>query len=157
MVTIRPYRQEDYEVLRSLVLCLHETLRPLDTDLAPGDQIIDRYFQELMTKVESTAGAVFVAEDDSGLVGYVCLWGCISPEDLDERPDPFSFMAELFVQPECRNLGVGRSLVERAERYAVECGTYKIELKVLARNEAAVRFYEALGYVPRVMIMSKYF
>lgn len=64
-------------------------------------------------------------------------------------------MAELFVQPDNRNLGISRLLVEQAERYAVECGTYKMELKVLAQNESAVRFYEALGYAPRVVIMSK--
>ncbi|MCE8032779.1 GNAT family N-acetyltransferase [Billgrantia tianxiuensis] len=157
MVTIRPYCQADCEALRSLVLCLHETLRPFDADLAPGDEIIEGYFQELMAKVESTSGAVFVAEDGSELVGYVCLWGYVSPDDPDERPDPFSFMAELFVRPESRHLGVGRLLVEQAERYAAQCGTYKVELKVLARNEQAIRFYEALGYEPRVVVMSKHF
>lgn len=155
MVTIRPYRQADREVLRKLVLCLHETLRPFDEDLAPGDRIIDRYFQELMSRVESTAGAVFVAEVDGNLVGYVCLWGRVAPEDPDERADPYSFMAELFVQPEYRSLGVGRRLVEQAERHADACGTYKIELKVLARNESAMRFYASLGFVPRVIVMKK--
>lgn len=155
MVSIRRFSQADRESLHDLVLQLHETLRPFDVDLVPGDQIIERYFDALMAKVEQTAGAVFVAEDHNRMVGYVCLWGTVTPDDLDERPDPYSFMAELFVRPDYRSRGIGHRLVEEAERYAVECGTYKVELKVLAQNESAVRFYEALGYAPRVVIMSK--
>ena len=52
MASIRRYSQADYEVLRDLVLHLHEALRPFDVDLAPGDQIIDRYFHELIAKVD---------------------------------------------------------------------------------------------------------
>jgi ribosomal protein S18 acetylase RimI-like enzyme len=154
-VSIRRFSQADREVLRALVLQLHDTLRPFDVDLLPGDQVIERYFDALMAKVEQTKGAVFVAEDNNRMVGYVCLWGAVVPDELDERPDPYSFMAELFVRPDYRSLGIGRCLVEQAERYAFECGTYKLELKVLAQNESAVRFYEALGYAPRVIVMSK--
>lgn len=134
---------------------LHESLRPFDVDLAPTDLIIEQHFNELMSRVEQTAGAIFVAEDDGCLIGYVCLWGFITPDDLDERTDPYSFMAELFVQPKYRSLGIGRMLVEKAERHAADCGTYKLELKVLARNESAIQFYEVLGYAPRVVIMGK--
>ena len=155
VVSIRRFRQADRGALRDLVLQLHETLRSLDVDLAPGDQVIERYFKELMVRVEQTAGAIFIAEDDGRMVGYVCLWGLVRPDDLDERPDPYSFMAELFVRPKYRSRGIGLTLVERAERHAVDCGTYKMELKVLARNESAIQFYEALGYAPRVVVLSK--
>lgn len=156
MVSIRRFSEADRGVLRDLVLQLHETLRPFDVDLAPGDQIIERYFNALLSEVEQTAGAVFVAEDDGRVVGHVCVWGLVTPDDPVERPDPYSFMAELFVQPDCRGLGIGRRLVERAERYAARCGAYKMELKALAQNESAVHFYGALGYAPRVVIMSKH-
>lgn len=155
MLSIRPYQPADLEALRGLVLELHESQRPFDTDLAPGEQIIEPYFAELMSMVEHTKGAILVAEDDNRLVGYVCLYGAVPPEDPDEKPDPYSFMAELFVRPDYRNSGTGRRLVEQAERHAAECGVYKIELKVLARNESAVRFYETLGYTPRIIVMSK--
>jgi ribosomal protein S18 acetylase RimI-like enzyme len=155
MVSIRRYSPADRDALRELVLELHETLQPFDADLAPGDQIIEQHFTDLISKVQQTAGTVLVAEDDGRLIGYVCLWGSVAPEDLDERPDPFSFMAELFVLPQYRCRAIGRRLVEEAERYAAGCGAYKVELKVLARNESALRFYESLGYAPRVLIMSK--
>lgn len=155
MVSIRRYDQADRDILRDLVLELHETLRPLDADLAPGDEIIERYFNELISRVEESAGEIFVAEDDNRMIGYLCLWGSVAPDDLDERPDRYSFMAELFVRPDHRSHGIGRRLVEHAERHALACGAHKIELKVLARNEAALRFYQALDYKPRVVIMRK--
>jgi hypothetical protein len=40
MVSIRRFNNADREVLRHLVLQLHETLRQFDEDLAPGEQII---------------------------------------------------------------------------------------------------------------------
>lgn len=155
MASIRRFRPADREALRDLVLQLHESLRPLDDDLAPGEQIIEQYFDDLMSRVEQTGGAVFVAEDDSRIIGYVCLWGSVTPEDLDARPDPYSFLAELFVDPGSRGLGLGHQLMERAEAHAADCGTHKIELKVLAQNQSAIQLYEALGYAPRVVVMSK--
>lgn len=128
---------------------------PFDMDLASGDQIIERHYNDVMVRLERSAGAVFIAENDSRVAGYVCVLGSVTPEDADEKPDPYSVMAELFVRPDCRGLGIGRALVRRAERYAAGCGAYKLELKVLARNEAAVGFYQALGFAPRIITMSK--
>jgi GNAT superfamily N-acetyltransferase len=155
MTTIRTYRHSDRDVLRALVLELHDSLRPFDEDLAPGDEIIDHYFNGLLSRVDETGGAVFLAEEADGVAGYVCVWGGVAPEDPDERVDPYSFMAELFVRPGRRHSGIGRLLVERAEAFAREHGMYKMELKVLARNESALRFYESLGYAPRVVVMGK--
>lgn len=155
MVSIRRYAQADRESLRGLVLELHETLRPMDSDLAPGDQIIERHFEGLMSYVTQTNGAIFVADDDGRLIGYVCVFGAVTPDEVDERPDSYSFIAELFVRSEYRGLAIGRELIERAEHHAAARGSYKLELKVLAQNESAMRFYESLGYAPRVIVMRK--
>jgi ribosomal protein S18 acetylase RimI-like enzyme len=155
MVIVLPCTTSDLDALRHLVLDLHETLRPFDPDLAPVEIIPDIHFRELVARVEETAGGIFVAEQGSHLVGYVCVWGSVAPDDADERPDPYSFMAELFVRPECRGTGIGRRLVERAEALARTHGRYKMELNVLAGNQAALRFYEALGYEPRMVVLTK--
>jgi GNAT superfamily N-acetyltransferase len=150
VTAIRPYSPGDRAVLHGPVLDLHETLRPYDADLAAGEAIIERYLDGLLSRVDETGGAVFLADDNGRVVGYVCVWGSVVPDDPDERQDPYSFMAELFVLPVFRRSGVGSLLVERAEAFAREGGAYKMELKVLARNESTLRFYEGHGYVPRV-------
>ena len=155
MVSIRRFAQADRQSLRELVLQLHETLRPLDVDLAPGNQIIERHFNELLSRVTQTSGAIFVADDDGCLIGYACVFGSVTPDEVDERRDPYSFTAELFVRSEYRGLEIGRRLIAQAEPHAAARGSYKLELKVLARNRAAMKFYETLGYAPRVVVMSK--
>src|SRR5690606_18718283 len=102
MVSVRRFRPADREALRDLVLQLHEALRPLDTDLAPGEQIIERHFDILISRVEQTAGTILVAEDAARMIGYAAVFGSVTPDEVDERPDPYSFMAELFVCPEYR-------------------------------------------------------
>ncbi len=142
--------------LRDLVLQLHETLRPFDCDLAPGESIIDSYFARMISLVRSTGGIVLVADAGArNIVGYAAVFGKLVSEDPDERQGDFSFIADLFVLPDYRGSGLGRKLVARAEEHARMCGAYKIELKVLAGNDGARRFYQALGYAPRVMTLRK--
>lgn len=154
-ISIRTYTAHDEEALRTLVLQLHESLRPLDADLAPGTQIIDKHFADIVQFARDTEGLILLAEDNAQAVGYVCLYGRITPGEQDELPAPYSFMAELYVLPEYQRQGIGRELVARAEAHARELGACKIELKVLAPNTPAQAFYTALDYAPRIIVMQK--
>jgi ribosomal protein S18 acetylase RimI-like enzyme len=50
------------------------------------------------------------------------------------------------VSPQQRRHGVGRALLEQAERRLRAAGCAKINLQVRAGNEGVVPFYQALGY-----------
>lgn len=50
------------------------------------------------------------------------------------------------VLPEARRRGVGRALVERAERTLAELGCTKLNLQLHSHNEQGIRFWQALGY-----------
>lgn len=52
----------------------------------------------------------------------------------------------LAVHPTCRKRGVGASLMERAENDGMASGCREALLYVDESNDAAVRFYEKLGY-----------
>jgi len=56
-------------------------------------------------------------------------------------------VSSVAVLPEFRGLGIGRSLVEHAQRFATEQGRDRVVLDVLAHNTAALALYERLGYV----------
>lgn len=155
MAITRLYRPRDRDALRDLVLKLHKSVRPFDDVLLPWSEIGVRYFEALLAQVEDTEGVIYVAEADDRIVGHVILFGLVGPCDPDERPERYTSMAELFVEPAHRGHGIGRALVERAESYARRLGAYKLELKVLAENESAIGFYENLGYASRVLVMSK--
>ena len=53
---------------------------------------------------------------------------------------------DLDVAPEWRRGGLGRELLARAEEKVREAGVGRMGLHVAVDNEAAIRFYERLGY-----------
>lgn len=153
---IRDYSPEDRPALRSLALELHALVRGYDPDLAQGVEFLDRYLEQVLAKQAGSAGGVFLAEaPDGALVGFVVLYGRLHPPGLDERTDPFAWVAELYVTEHHRGQGLGEALLARAEAHARDLGVYKIELSVVAGNRAARRFYERLGYRDRSLTMTK--
>jgi [ribosomal protein S18]-alanine N-acetyltransferase len=52
------------------------------------------------------------------------------------------------VAPACRNVGLGRALMETAVRELREAGAKQLFLEVAEANEAALKLYRSLGAVP---------
>jgi GNAT superfamily N-acetyltransferase len=58
---------------------------------------------------------------------------------------PGIYLEDLFVRPQHRGRGIGRALLERLARLAVERGCGRLEWAVLDWNRPAIGFYESLG------------
>jgi len=52
----------------------------------------------------------------------------------------------LGVDPEYRNMGLGRQIMEAVEKMIASIGSSKINLQIRSDNEAVVGFYENIGY-----------
>lgn len=61
---------------------------------------------------------------------------------------PGIYLEDLFVKPQWRGRGVGRALLQRLARLAVERGCGRLEWAVLDWNDGAIRFYRRLGAKP---------
>ena len=61
---------------------------------------------------------------------------------------PGVYLEDLFVKPELRGKGVGRSLLEYLAKVAVDRGCGRLEWSVLDWNEPAIGFYKSLGAEP---------
>ncbi len=61
---------------------------------------------------------------------------------------PGVYLEDLFVFPRYRGRGLGRVLLSRLARIAVERGCARLEWSVLDWNESAIGFYRRLGALP---------
>lgn len=94
---------------------------------------------------EPRLGAVWVAEDEGRLVGYLIAVRILSVEHSGVMAE----IDELFVLPEARSRGVGAGLLEAAESALASAGCVRLQLQLGAANETARAFYEHRGYAPR--------
>ena len=85
-----------------------------------------------------------IAEDAGTPIGFALFFHTFST--FLARPG--IYLEDLFVVPEHRSHGVGRALLTRLARLALERGCGRLEWAVLNWNTEAIKFYERLGARP---------
>ena len=85
---------------------------------------------------------LFVAELDGARAGCLLMW---TLEDYFAHLR-HSHVSVLAVTRDAEGLGVGRALMDRAERWARERGHHRITLSVFEGNERARGLYERAGF-----------
>jgi len=115
----------------------------------PADErvIVERLRQLQASASESAPdkglpGGVFVADRDGEILGFITLHRTL----VLHRPTAVGRITGLAVVPEARGLGVGRLLVEAAERMFVNEGLARLEVTSSALHGPAHAFYRHLGY-----------
>lgn len=140
----------DYEAsrhrrqLRACVVELQDFERGLEATLPKGEAMADRYLAHMLDRCAGSAGRIFVAEADGGVVGFVGVLARVVPEP--DEAQAYAYVSDLVVLPAYRRRGIGRALLERAEAYARGEGARALRVGVLAKNEAAARLYRSLGF-----------
>ena len=84
---------------------------------------------------------VYVAEIDRKLIGWIHVF--VNHSLLADTP---AEIAGLIVDESHRGRGVGRVLMEQAERWAMEHGCHSVRLRSNVLRSSAHVFYERLGY-----------
>ena len=127
-MVIRPATPEDAEAV-------FEMLGDFATSYVPERAAFDRSYPAIVGRQE---GALLVAEDDRGVVGYVLA------ADMPTlfANGPVTELLELYVKPSSRGQGIGRRLVGEAIRGASERGASE----VTAPTRRARDFYLAMGF-----------
>lgn len=88
----------------------------------------------------------FVAEIDGDLVGFVHVIVRDAPDIPVIVPRRYAVVDSIVVKSEHKHHGIGRMLINTMEGWAANNGASSIELNVYEFNEAAIAFYERLGY-----------
>jgi GNAT superfamily N-acetyltransferase len=132
------------------------------TAIADDAPLVLAFIRELAA-YERLSDEVIATEDDlrRTLFGEPAHAGCRIAE-IDGRPAGFAlfffsystflgrpglYLEDLFVRPEFRGRGVGRTVLSDLARIAVERGCGRMEWSVLDWNEPALGFYRRLGAV----------
>jgi [ribosomal protein S18]-alanine N-acetyltransferase len=137
-IILRSYRTTDLDAMFGLdEACFAEDFR------------FDR--ESMREFAEERSAVVRVAEKVCGeIVGFVIAH--IESVASEWR----AYVVTLDVAPDCRRMGLARRLMEEAEAGAVAAGVQWIQLHVFAGNDAAIHFYERLGY-ERIRVRRGYY
>jgi GNAT superfamily N-acetyltransferase len=87
------------------------------------------------------AAEALIAEVDGQTVGYALYFTTYST--FVGRPG--LYLEDLYVQPHARGRGIGRQLLARLAKLAVERGYGRLEWAVLDWNQPSIEFYKRLG------------
>ncbi|AMC94312.1 hypothetical protein AOC36_10110 [Erysipelothrix larvae] len=128
-----------YELLKG-ILKLHKSWYP---SRFAGESKYS--LEQVQSIIEEETSLIFVSDNGDGVDGYI-----IVKDQYDVL-----FIDDLCVDETKRGLSIGRKLVEYIQEYAHEHNAFEIQLNVWLRNEAAVKFYEKLGFEPLRTILYK--
>jgi RimJ/RimL family protein N-acetyltransferase len=97
-------------------------------------------------------GSQIVAELDGVFCGYV---GMRPPTSLLSNRHVVELA--IAVDSQFRGAGIGRALLEAAEKYAAGEGKRKLYLRVLSSNTGAIAFYEKCGFILQGRMVEEFF
>ena len=151
---IRKARKQDFPEIIELHLYLVKHLcecRPERYQFIPEES---DYFQEKLSKsLEGANGAVFVAEENGGVVGYG--WGTIKSYPPMVRGDVYGELKEVVVALDYQGKGLGRKLAEALLGFFEKRGVKHFELVVDSENKKALSVWQKLGFKEQLMTFRK--
>jgi GNAT superfamily N-acetyltransferase len=135
---IRSATEQDVPIILDLIKQLAEYERLSDKVTATEQRLRDTLFGE------RPAAEVLLATLEGETVGFAVFFTNYSTF----LAKPGLYLEDLFVKPHARGKGIGKALLARLAKIAVDRDCGRVDWQVLNWNEPSIRFYEALGAVP---------
>ena len=116
-----------------------------------GDRLGDREtaiasLEAAEARVARSQGHALVAEREGAVLGHCFLTFERHPPYVTERD--YAYVAELYVRPEARSLGIGTALLAEAERLSRARGMKRMLIGVVVGNDRAQAAYQRFGFSP---------
>ncbi len=121
--------------------------------MAPRDDTERGYAWFLGTQLGRDDAAVFVAERNGQVIGYV--YAGIEPASWKELREESGFIHDVCVDEAARGTGVATALAERALTWLAERGVPRVVLWTASGNGAARHLFERLGFRHTMIEMTK--
>jgi GNAT superfamily N-acetyltransferase len=135
LLKIRPAERNDAGEVMRLIRGLAKYEKLEDQCVGTDAMLADALFGA------RPAAEALLAERDGHAVGFALFFTTFSTFLCK----PGLYLEDIFVEPEHRGAGIGKSLLRRLAALAVERGCGRFEWRVLDWNTPSIRFYESLG------------
>ncbi len=144
-INIRTGRIEDLQEIMALIA------RCVSVMQAGGsDQWDDQYPNREVIGEDLQRGTLFAAEGEGRILGIVVLDESQAEQyqtiNWRQVEGPHLMMHRLAVDPEAHGQGIARKLVAFSEEYGTREGYRSLRLDTYAKNTAALKLYQGLGY-----------
>ncbi|BAB75916.1 N-acetyltransferase family protein [Anabaena sp. FACHB-709] len=142
---IRPATSADVPDVLPMVanICaLHESWDAAKYGFLPQPE---KRYERWLTRLADQERSVFlVAENQGQLVAFVA--ATVEQEIPIYRTKEFGFIHDIWVEPEYRQQGIARQLVEITIERCRQMGVAQIRLDTAAINKAARKFFKSCGF-----------
>ncbi|HET7219071.1 MAG TPA: GNAT family N-acetyltransferase [Vicinamibacterales bacterium] len=154
-LTVRRAQARDAATLGSLgaaLMHLHFAFDP-QRFLSPGEHADRGYASFLRAQLDNEDAAIFVAEIDERIIGYV--FAGLEPRSWKELRGPAGFIHDIVVEERARGSGAGRALVDAAIAWLRDRGAPRVLLCTAEQNQGAQRLFERLGFRRTMIEMTR--
>jgi ribosomal protein S18 acetylase RimI-like enzyme len=121
--------------------------------MAPQGNTEEGYARFLNSQLKDKDSVIFLAERDGAIIGYV--YARLEPRSWKELREPAGFIHDVFVDESSRRLGVAQQLMEAAIEWLRAKGAPRVLLGTAARNTAAQRLFDRLGFRRTMIEMTR--
>lgn len=129
----------------------HHELDPQRFVSAPNPEA--GYGRFLVSQLDEPECVVLVAERAGEVVGYA--YGALEPMSWKDLRAPCGYLHDVFVDPAARRTGTGERLARAAMEWLESQGAPRVVLMSAARNEAAQRLFERMGFRRTMVEMTR--
>lgn len=136
-------QDEAFESVKELFEEMYAYMREHGLMLDLADDGARKWIKSVQTGL-GRFGGLFVCEVNEEVIGFAHGSIRLTPDYLGSQKA--GLITHVHVSPGSRGKGAGRALVKSLEKWFEKANTSSVELHVLAANDAAIGFWEKLGY-----------
>ena len=159
IINILELKPEHYDKVKDLLVDLQNYVIEIDKyklNIISRDYR-EKYFDNLLEDCTNNQGKIFVYVKANKVLGMIAgfIETCDERDKLVYSCPKKGIIAELIVDKDSREFGVGTKLLEAMENYFKSIHCEFIQIDVFAYNESAKKFYYKNGYEDRMLTVFK--
>jgi ribosomal protein S18 acetylase RimI-like enzyme len=144
IMKVRFASEEDFENLFNLYKQLYILEARLDNNLKDFEEVEENLRKYVQRCLKKENYIVLIAEKDSKILGFIII--AIREYTKVCKKQKFGYIDAIFVKEDSRKKGIGRKLLNEAEKFLKEQKIHSLELDIYEGNKEAIKFYQKSGF-----------